>query len=221
MAHVTFRYTGRQLSKRIVLLLIGLFVMTLGVAMSKKAGIGTTPISCVPATLSYLTPYTMGTVTVVFNAILVLLQKVVLGKQFKKFQILQILMGFAIGILTDVNLEILSSLNPDWYPAQWFWCVISCLLIGFGVTLEIHASLLVAPGEGLVVAFVTRYKIPLPRMKIVFDYSMVIFAASVSLIFSGGLHGVREGTIFGALAMGLIIGFCRKHFGARLDRFLE
>ena len=87
--------------------------------------------------------------------------------------------------------------------------------------LEVRANVLVAPGEGVVVAFVTRFKIPFPRMKVISDSTMVASAVVMSILFTGGLNGVREGTIFAAVVLGFIVGFYRNRFGDRIDRLLE
>lgn len=214
------KYTRRQLVKRYCLLGVGIYIMTIGIAMSKLAGLGTTPISCIPASCSYFTPLSMGMVTIIFNAILVLIEVIVLGKQFRPVQYLQIVMALFIGVGTDVNLALFSFIDPQNYFSQWFFCILSALILGFGVMLEVRANVLVAPGEGIVVAFVTRYKVPFPKMKTISDSSMVITGAVLSLVFSGALNGVREGTIFAALAVGTIVGFYRKHLGSAVDRLL-
>ena len=56
-------------------------------------------------------------------------------------------------------------------------------------------------------------------MKIVSDTSMVITAVILSLAMLGDLEGVREGTIFAALTVGIWVGFFRKHLGKAADRF--
>ena len=215
------RYSKHQLVKRYCLLGIGLFIMSIGIAMSKRAGIGTTPISCIPATMSFFTPISMGMLTFLFNAFLVVIEILILGKQFQKIQILQVIMGFVIGALTDVSLAIFSFIEPGSYAEQWFWCILSCVILGFGVMLEVRANVLVAPGEGVVVAFVTRFKIPFPKMKVISDSTMVASAVVMSILFTGGLNGVREGTIFAAVVLGFIVGFYRNRFGDRIDRLLE
>lgn len=215
------RYSKHQLVKRYCLLGIGLFIMSIGIAMSKRAGIGTTPISCIPATMSFFTPISMGMLTFLFNAFLVVIEILILGKQFQKIQILQVIMGFVIGALTDVSLAIFSFIEPGSHAEQWFWCILSCVILGFGVMLEVRANVLVAPGEGVVVAFVTQFKIPFPRMKVISDSTMVASAVVMSILFTGGLNGVREGTIFAAVVLGFIVGFYRNRFGDRIDRLLE
>ncbi|KUE73671.1 hypothetical protein AUQ37_08415 [Candidatus Methanomethylophilus sp. 1R26] len=212
-------YTRRQIAKRCVLLAAALYIMTIGISMSKLAGLGTTPISCIPATLSYSTPLSMGAWTVIFNFLLICIEAAVLGRQFRPVQFMQLIMAAAIGIFTDINLEVFSFIDPGSYAESWAWCILSGAILGLGVMLEVRSNILVAPGEGVVVAFTTRFKVPFPRMKIVSDTSMVITAVILSLAMLGDLEGVREGTIFAALTVGIWVGFFRKHLGKAADRF--
>ena len=59
-------------------------------------------------------------------------------------------------------------------------------------------------GEGLILAICQVTPVKFGTMKIIFDVSLVIIAASLSFLFLGGLMGIREGTIAAALLVGLI-----------------
>ena len=215
------RYTTKQAVKRSIALTIGLSIMSLGIAISKLAELGTTPISCIPATLSY-TSLTIGVWTIIFNTLLVILQIVLLKKEFKLFQLLQIIVGVLIGTFTDMWMWAIGPhISPDTYLGQWSLCIIAALILGFGVMLEIRSNILMAPGEGLILALSRITGIPFPRMKVISDVSMVAVGALLSVILNGGLYGVREGTVFAAVAVGFIVGFYRNRFGAFIDRILE
>ena len=215
-------YSKKQIVKRCIALTAGLFIMSIGIAMSKLAELGTTPISCIPATLTYFTSLSIGVWTMIFNALLVFMQFIILRKDFQPFQLLQLIVAFLIGSFTDVSMGILSPLMVvDSYPLQWMYCILAAVILGFGVMLEIRSNVIVAPGEGLVLALCRVTKVPFPRMKVANDVTMVVIAAVLSLAFAGGLYGVREGTIFSAVAIGLIVGFYRDHFGSYVDRLLD
>lgn len=69
--------------KRIMLFVGGLFVMSLGVGLSIKSGLGVTPISSIPYSLTLASGANIGITTIIFNAILVFLQIPILKKRFK------------------------------------------------------------------------------------------------------------------------------------------
>ena len=69
--------------KRYLLFLAGLFINALGVSLVTKASLGTSPISSIPYVLSLNFPFTLGNFTIVFSIFLILLQILILRKNFK------------------------------------------------------------------------------------------------------------------------------------------
>lgn len=88
-----------------------------------------------------------------------------------------------------------------------------CLVLGFGVYLEVLADVVMLPGESFVRAIVQTWNTNFGTTKIVFDSSMAIIAGVLSFVFSGKLNGVREGTIIAAL----LVGFIARLLGKRLE----
>lgn len=67
---------------------IGLFVMTIGIALSVKSNLGVSPVSSIPYTITCVWGIEMGKATILFHIVLVLLQIILLRKNFKKVVIL-------------------------------------------------------------------------------------------------------------------------------------
>lgn len=65
---------SRRLPARVAMLIVGLFVMTVGVVLITRSDLGTPPISAVPYVLSLALPFSYGEVMIAFNALLVVVQ---------------------------------------------------------------------------------------------------------------------------------------------------
>ncbi len=213
-----------HIGRRLVVMLVGLFILSFGIAMSKKAGLGTAPISCIPATLTDTVGWvSLGTWTILFNILLVLIEVALLGRKFPPIQFLQIPMGVYLGIMTDVSMIILGHLgmSPEGYLAQWIYAILGFAILAFGVMMEIRASLLVVPGDGLVMVLTAKInRMPFHKVKMINDATMTIIACIMSLALVGTLTGAREGTIFAAIAIGMFLGFYRKVFGKFVDKLI-
>lgn len=72
-------------------LILGLFILALGVSLSVKADLGVTPISCVPYVYSIVVPFSLGELTIFMNAIFILLQIVILRRKYRYIQLIQFL----------------------------------------------------------------------------------------------------------------------------------
>ena len=74
----------KELIRRYVFFLLGLFVNSLGISLITKANLGTSPISSIPYTLSLGFPLSLGMFTMIFSMLLMVIQLVILRKRFSK-----------------------------------------------------------------------------------------------------------------------------------------
>ena len=200
--------------KRCVMLLIGLLIMAFGVGFSIKAGLGTSPISSVPYTLNIITGLSVGNTTIMLHVTLILLQILVLRKQYNPVQLTQLIVAVVFGYLTDFAIWALSPITITGYPMQWVCCVIGIILVGIGVSFEVTANVVVLAGEGLVLAICKAFSLQFPRTKVCFDVSLVIIACILGLVFLGRIAGVREGTVAAAICVGMVSKQVNKPLGA-------
>ena len=204
------------IAKRYLLLLAGLSIMAFGVAFSIKASLGTSPISSVPYVVSLFAPLTVGTATIVMHCVFILLQILILRRNYHPIQLMQLPVAFFFGYLTDFGVWAVQGIRCSTYWQQWIVCLIGILLVAVGVSLEVKAGVVVLAGEGVVLAICKVLpKIKFGYMKVGFDVTLVVIACILSLVFTGRLQGVREGTVAAALLVGLIA----KQIGKLLMRW--
>ena len=196
--------------KRYLIFLVGLFVNSLGVSLITKANLGTSPISSIPYVLSLNFPFTLGNFTIFFSILLIVLQLIILRKNFKLEHILQIPVSIRFGYFIDFAMILLSWVNPEEYLMKIVYLLIGCLILGVGVYMEVLADVVMLPGESFVRAIVLTWKTNFGTTKICFDVSMSVIAAVLSFVFAGKLAGVREGTVIAALLVGFIARLIAK-----------
>ena len=196
--------------KRYLIFLVGLFVNSLGVSLITKANLGTSPISSIPYVLSLNFPFTLGNFTIFFSIFLIVLQLIILRKNFKLEHILQIPVSIIFGYFIDLTMILFSWVNPEAYIMKIVYLLIGCLILGVGVYMEVLADVVMLPGESFVRAIVLTWKTNFGTTKICFDVSMSVIAAVLSFVFAGRLDGVREGTVIAALLVGFIVRLIAK-----------
>lgn len=199
--------------KRYLIFLVGLFINALGVSLVTKASLGTSPISSIPYVLSLNFPLTLGKFTILFSIFLIVLQILILRKNFKMENILQIPVSIAFGYFIDLTMYMFFWVNPEHYIVKVIALLAGCIVLGFGVYLEVVADVVMLPGESFVRAIVQTWNTNFGTTKILFDSSMTIIAGALSVAFFGKLNGVREGTIVAAL----LVGFIARLFGKHLE----
>ena len=198
--------------KRYLIFLVGLFVNSLGVSLITKANLGTSPISSIPYVLSLNFPFTLGNFTIFFSIFLIVLQLIILRKNFKLEHILQIPVSIIFGYFIDLTMILFFWVNPEAYIMKIVYLLMGCLILGVGVYMEVLADVVMLPGESFVRAIVLTWKTNFGKTKICFDVSMSVIAVVLSFVFAGRLAGVREGTVIAAL----LVGFIARLIGKKL-----
>lgn len=198
----------KELFKRYLFFVIGLFFSGLGVAFSKHGGIGVTPISSIPNITNLRIPaISMGTLLLIWNCILVLGQILILRKKFKIVNLLQIPLSTLFGFFTDFGLMIFDKIPVDPYFWRLICVVLGVLFLGVGIAIQVVADVIMNSGEAFVKAVSDTIHKEFGNVKVVFDVANVLIAIILSLIFFGEIRGTREGTIIAALTLGFVVKF--------------
>src|SRR5699024_9951812 len=108
---------------------LGVWIMTIGIALTVHADLGTTPISTVPAAIAVASSLSFGVVTVLISIVLVIAQKVILRSRFVTFQYWQLLVALVFGALCDVSLYMMDSIQPSNYLWQWGTVILGAIMV--------------------------------------------------------------------------------------------
>ena len=201
---------GKTIKKTIqqyTLFLIGLFIASLGVAFSTKAGLGTSPVASLPYSVSLVNSLlSFGGWLNVLSVIQITVQVILLRRKCKPVEIvIQTVLAFVYGYLTNLSCWLIRDIPVNSYIEQLLYLAVSCFVLAFGIWLQFKGKVAMLPGEAMnrAIAQVTgrRYE----NIKILFDVLYIALSAIVCLVFLGEFKGVREGSIIAAVAVGLII----------------
>lgn len=196
----------RQLLIRYLIFITGLLIMAIGIGMGVQANLGISPISCPPYVLSLELPrFTIGEYTILLHILLILLQVMLLRRNFEKIQYMQLLVAIVFGLFCDIGVAITAPLSTASYHYQLLLMLASCIVQAIGISLEITAGVLLLAGEGAMLAISRVTGIEFSRVKIASDTTFVLIGVVLSLCLSRNIIGIREGTIISAFLIGLII----------------
>lgn len=202
----------KKLILRYAIFLTGLFLMGLGISMSAKSGLGTTPISSVPLLLSKILPLTFGTTAFLLSVFYVFVEWVILRKDFRRMHYMQLLVCPFFGSFIDLGMFILKDLQVEVYLDRLLLLLLGCLLIALGIYFQVMAKVLINSAEGLVYVIARKTGWKFGNVKIMFDSTLVVIAIVMSFIAFGEIRDVREGTIIVALALGTLVKVYKRIF---------
>lgn len=200
---------GQELIKRYVLFVISLFFIGLGVALTKHADLGVSPISSVANVVSCkFTSITFGNWLIISNCVLIAGQILLLRRNFKLIQLLQLPLSIIFGYFTDFGMWIAHTFPNNIYSIQLLLVFSGIIVLGFGISLGVTANVILNSGEAFVKALADVSGKSFGNVKIIFDVSWVLLSIVISLIlFDGKLVGTREGTLISAVGVGIVVKF--------------
>lgn len=206
---------NQYFKQRLLMFLVGVFLMTFGIALSCKANLGTSPISSVPWVLSMFTPWSLGGITIAMNIIMIAVQPLILRAVYVREILGQLVTTLAFGCSIDFSMGLLADFNPTAWPEQWLACLLSIVILALGVFMEVRAKIFLVAGEGVVsvLAFVSKKQFSL--IKNCFDLTLVLIAVVLSWSEYSALRGVGAGTIVAAV----LVGRCVHLYESRLHFF--
>lgn len=210
-----------NLKIRIPVYFAGLFIMTIGVALSVKSNLGVSPVSTIPYTMTCVWGLEMGNATIIFHAMLVLIQLIILRKDFNPLIFLQLPVGIVFGKFTTLCNYIVSFLpEVQNIPFRLMMIAASCFLVALGIFLYVPVNIVPLAGEGCMGAISQITGIAFSKVKVAFDCSMVLISTVTCLVAIHGFASVGAGTVVAAVLVGVILGFLVRKFGNIRDRLL-
>ena len=186
------RIFSRDLIMRVLVLLSGVFLISLGIFLFINSQLGSDPITVLVNGLSQTLGITVGQTSFLINSGIILALMVFTGR---KFGIGTILHAVFVGVFLDLLFLLLGTITPVLMPLRILMLMTAPLFIGSGIAIYISAGM----GEGAIEALMMFLKektdFSLKAVKVVMD---VVFG--VTGVVLGSTFGI--GTIIGAFTIG-------------------
>lgn len=210
--------------RRYTIATVGLFMIALGVAISLKSNLGTSPISCPPGVMNLRwQEVSIGQFTWYVNFSLIFVQIALLRSRFRWIDLMQIPAVILFGVLCDVCVWLCQSLPADTYWLQMLWCLVSILITAVGLRVEIFGNAWMLSGDKTVNVISSVFGPAFSTVKIWMDVIFVLASMLFAWIVFGNVFGdganniIREGT----LLLAILTGLCMKVTDAPVERMLK
>ena len=128
--------------------ILGLFILALGVAFSINSQLGVSPVNSLPYVISLITGQDMGKVVICVFSFYILLQLLILRKEFKWINLTQLIFSTIFGYFVDFAKYLLGDFTLPTYGGQLVMMAIGIILIALGISLYMNAGLINMPMEG-------------------------------------------------------------------------
>ncbi|RNB83149.1 hypothetical protein EDM59_19120 [Brevibacillus nitrificans] len=194
------------LTKRWIIYLVGIYILTLGISLAIRAGIGISPQSSLTRTMTLIYPgLTQGTYSFMLELLMLFFAYLVLPKDFKLKNFAGLIPALALSLFLDLNLMLTSFIQLEVYYAKVILLAFADAALAFGLFLMIQANLVLIPVDLFVNTLFKKTQKKWGNIKTVFDCSLLVVSACIGLLFLGEIKFIREGTIINAILVGQYI----------------
>lgn len=189
----------------------------MGITFVTKSNLGTTAIASIPYVLSLAFKPSFGMFTFLANLTFLLMQILILRKDFPKIQYLQLIVGPILGLFVDIWMSFFGFLNPINFLSRIAVTILGCFVLAMSITLQLKADVVVNPGEGIVNTLAYKAKTEFGKIKSYFDISLIIIAGILSFILMGKINGIGLATLITAALIGPLVRLIAKIENALLQ----
>lgn len=208
---------------------LGLLILTLGLTLNTKTGLGTSAIISVPYSISVIWNLNFGNVTLIVYLIFIAVQLLIHGTSCsrpirtgkptanRRRLLLFDLLQFPLSLLFTRFLNFFSALFPDCeaspMPVRLLILALAITLTGIGAAMSLDMRLIPNPGDGIVQTIADRIDKNIGFTKNCFDLANITVTTTISLIFAQRLVGIGIGTVAAVFGVGRIIALYHRICG--------
>ena len=196
--------------KRLIMLVVFVIIGSIGSALTLKAAIGVGAWDALAQTGNEITGIQVGTIGMFFNFSCIIVQILVLKKDFKKIQLLQIIVCLILGNIVNVVLyDLLGSIHIYEYWMNVAILISGYIICAFGVGAVMVLDIVTFALEGACMAVSKKTNKPFHVLRQSVDIVSIMIALVVGLLCNVPL-AIREGTIIGMFLFGPLMGIFMK-----------
>jgi uncharacterized membrane protein YczE len=154
----------------------------------------------------------VGEYTIIMHFSFILLQIILLRKEFKAIHLMQIAAALVFGFLTDASIWAFSWIHAASLGSRLLLTAISVLITALGISLEVLGNAWMLAGEMTDAALAKKLNVKFRNAKIGFDIFLVAASAVIAIIAFGNPLGSGQATVIGigTVISALFTGYCMR-----------
>jgi len=186
-------------------LFIGVALISIGIAMMNKSGLGQTAYSGFANSIGQVIRIKSGTMLIVFNMSCVFGQLILLRNKFRAHQWLQVVVAYLSGLMVNFwvyDFELTASFIPVNYFSQWGVSLLGIMTISCGVAIVMASETIKMPLEAFVLVISEKIQMAFSSLRTLVDVFSILGSLCLILIFKLDISALREGTWISMVLLG-------------------
>jgi len=210
--HITYIY-------RFIIYVIGIVIITLGVALTINSNLGISPVSLLSFAIAQATGIQISITSVFVFCMYLLFQILMYRRDFKLIQLFQVPFAIMFGYFLGIFHQFIQ-LPSDLLVIRFGFVFAGLTCLAIGIFLTVTAQMIPMSPEGFLKALTDKTKINFGTAKNLQDISSVSVSTALLLLTGNGFSGIGIGTILSTILVGRIIYVINRFCKKPLERFL-
>lgn len=207
---------------RILVYVVGMFILALGLTLNTKANLGVSPIISVPYSISQITGLNFGDLTFVAYAIFVVVQIIIHIRLKNHKRIVSDILQLPLSLIFTRLLNIFSTYIPTAQNLGIRFIVLTLAIIctGVGAAMSLSMQLVPNPGDGIVQSLAEGFNKSVGLTKNLFDCFNLCITLCISIFIAHQIVGVGIGTVIAVLGVGRVIALFHHIFEYKIEELI-
>ena len=210
-------------TKRIVVYVVGMFILALGLTLNTKANLGVSPIISVPYSISQITGLNFGDLTFIEYIMFVFIEVLIHISEKNKTRIISDLLQLSLSLIFTRLLNIFSAYipTPNQFGIQLLILAVAIICTGIGAAMSLSMQFVPNSGDGIVQALAGKFNKSVGLTKNMFDCLSVCITLCISLTFAHTILGIGIGTLIAVLGVGRVIALFHHIFESLIIELVQ
>jgi len=207
------------MGQRIGLYLLGVAVLAFGITLNTKTNLGVSPIISVAYCAADISGISLGTTTFLWYMLMIAAQLLLLGKDFKPWQFLQVGASF----LTSWFIGIFETVLPAAENMVMRFVLLggAIVITSLGILLTVGMEIVPNPADGFAHTLARKMGQDLGFGKNLFDFACILISVTVGLAAGGRLIGIGVGTVCTMFLTGRVVAVMNRLAGNKVRAVVE
>lgn len=204
---------------RILVYVVGMFILALGLTLNTKANLGVSPIISVPYSISQITGLNFGDLTFVVYAMFVIVQIIIHIRLKNHKRIASDILQLPLSLIFTRLLNIFTVYIPTSQNLEICFVILTFAIIctGIGAAMSLSMQIVPNPGDGIVQALAERFDKSVGITKNLFDCLNLSITLCISLFIAHQIVGVGIGTVIAVVGVGRVIALFHHIFESKIE----
>ncbi|WP_302317568.1 MULTISPECIES: YczE/YyaS/YitT family protein [Holdemanella] len=204
---------------RILVYVVGMFILALGLTLNTKANLGVSPIISVPYSISQITGLNFGDLTFVVYAMFVVVQIIIHIRLKNHKRIASDILQLPLSLIFTRLLNIFTVHIPTSQNLGIRFIILTFAIIctGIGAAMSLSMQIVPNPGDGIVQALAERFDKSVGITKNLFDCLNLSITLCISLFIAHQIVGVGIGTVIAVVGVGRVIALFNHIFESKIE----